>query len=186
MATVLGDTEEVNEAAERALPPGMEESYEDYFGVEDDLIWYFPDQRQFISYSVMNEGQKAKFQKQTSSDLMVMRATGDAKMKVDTAAERWALINAAVVGWNIMRKNKSGQWESVAFSKDSPGSTLFQWLNTANPKHVENLEKAIRNANPWLLGEMTVEDIDKELANLAELRIEAVKRESGKEPSSNR
>lgn len=157
-----------------------EQVFEDYFGFGETHTWYFPDGKQFITYKVMNEGEKAKFQKATNRDITLQRTTGDARIKTDPADERWQLLDTCVTGWNLMRKSASGKFEPVPFSKGSPGSTLHQWLQVANPRLVESLEFEIRMANPWLQGEMSVEDIDKELDRLNEMREAAVKREEGK------
>lgn len=167
--------------------PDAEESfYEDYFGFSDVKRWYFPDHRQYIDFQVMNEGQKANFQRKTNRDLVVERNTGNARMKVDQATERHTLLTESVVGWNVFRRTASGEFEPVTFSKGSPGANFEQWLNSTNPKLVEDLEKEIRKANPWLLADMTVEDIDREIANLQEMREATAKREAGEDDSSNK
>lgn len=152
-----------------------ESSYEDYFGFEETKKWYFPDGKQFIEFKVMNEGEKARFQKLTNSDIVVERGTNNARLKVDAAAERHALLQTSVVGWNLYRQGKP-----VPFSNGTPGSTFMQWLTNTNPKLVEDLEREVRKSNPWLMDEMSVEDIDKEMANLQEMREAAVKREAEK------
>lgn len=156
----------------------QEQVYEDYFGFEETKVWYFPDKRQYITYQVMNEGQKAKFQKKTNRDITLRRTTGDASVKVDPAEERHALLEASVTGWHVFRNG-----QPVPFSSGTPGSNFNQWLQNANPKLVESLEFDIRLANPWLQGDMTIEDIDKEMDRLRDLREQTVKREEGKEAS---
>jgi hypothetical protein len=99
-------------------------------------------------------------------------------MKMDSGAERHALIQACAVGWNVVR----GENELVKFDKH----TLESFLNAIDPRLVEALEVKIRKANPWLLGDMSVEDIDKEIENLQELRAAAVEREAGEQSSSSR
>lgn len=160
--------------------------YEDYFGFGSTLRWHFPDGKQWIEYQVMNEGQKQKFQKQTSRDINVDRASGSARFRADIAADREALILNSVVAWNLMRKGTSGNWEVVPFSGGSPGSTLAQWMKGANPRLIEDLEREIRDANPWLNAEMEITQVDEEITRLQELREKLVKDEERKSTSSNR
>lgn len=153
---------------------------EDYWGFEGDAQkWFFPDGKQYIEFKRLNEGEKTRFQQQTNRDITLERQSGNARVKMDPASERHALIEASVTGWNLRRGG-----EDVPFSKGSPGSNLGQWLQVANPVHVERLEFEIRKANPWLQAEMTVEEIDKQIADLTELRTQAVEREAGEGSSS--
>lgn len=161
-----------------------EESYEDYFGFDEIKTWYFPDGKQYIQFQVMNEGQKAKFQKLTNTDIVVERATNNARMRVDPAEERHQLLSTSVIGWHVVKRNKTtNKFEPVTFSSGRPGSEFEKWMDTANPKLVEDLEKEVRKANPWLMDEMSVTDIDREMKNLEEMRAAAVKREEGKKSS---
>jgi hypothetical protein len=152
--------------------------YGDYWGFDDRRTFMLPDGQQFIVYKVMNEGDRSKYQQATNRDVTLMRQTGNAQMRIDPATDRHALITTCVVDWKMYRL-LNGRMEPVPFSKSSSGSTLNQWLNVANPSLVDELEKEIRKANPFLMGEQTVEEIDKEIANLQELREAAVKKEQG-------
>lgn len=160
--------------------------YEDYYGFEDTKQWFFPDKKQYIEFKRMNEGERAKFQKMTTRDVTVVRGSGDAKVRVDPATERHELIVQSVVGWHLVRRNSRNQFEPVAFSKGSPGAELEKWLQVANPVLVDELEREIRKANPWLTSEMSVEDIDKEMDRLRELREEVEQRERGEGSSSSK
>lgn len=161
--------------------PVMEQVYEDYFGFDETKTWYFPDGKQYIAFKVMSEGDKSKFQRATNRDITLSRTSGDARIKADPAAERWALLEASVVGWNMYRNG-----QPVPFTIGSPSATFNQWLNGANPRLVEDLEFAIRKANPWLQADMTVEEIDKEMDRLRELRESVVATEAAKAASSAR
>ena len=142
----------------------------DYFGFHEEHTYTFPDGKSWITFSALNEGQKAKFQKESSRDLVLERQSGNARVKMDQAADRHALIKAACTGWNLTRGG-----EPVPFNPIQ----LNDFLTLANPRVVDELELAIRKANPWLLAEMSVEDIDKEIENLLELKKVAQERERG-------
>ena len=148
----------------------------DYFGFQSNEKYYLPDGNQYIEFSLMNEGAKANFQKLTTRDLIVQRG-GDARMKMDPAAERHTLITQSVKDWNVYRGGIP-----VPFSTRA----LKDFLELANPVIVEELEKAIRKANPWLLGEMKSEDIEKEIENLQEMLVVAKERELGEAGSSSK
>lgn len=146
-----------------------ERQYIDYFGFSEEKTWYLPDGKQYMTFKVMSEGDKARFQKKTQRDVIVERG-GNARMKMDTADERHELIKTCVTGWNLYR---GGQ--PVPFTDHN----MRDWLTLTNPRLVEDLEREIRKANPWLLGEMTSEDIRKEIDNLEEMYKTALERERG-------
>lgn len=160
-------------------------AFEDYFGFDEKSKWYFPDGVQYIEYKLMDEGARAKYQKNTSRDIRLFKTSGDASVKMDPASERQILMETSVVGWHILRMNtKTQKVEPVPFgSNASSGSAFGQWLMTANPKFVSDLERDIRKANVWMNAELTAEAIREEIASLEEMLAEAVKREEGKSGS---
>jgi hypothetical protein len=160
--------------------------YENYYGFDSAETWYFPDHKQYIQFKRMNEGERAHFQQMTTRDVTVVRGSGDAKVKVDPATERRELIVASVTGWHLVRPDGKGGWQQIPFSKGSPGAELEKWLNVADPRLVDELEQAIRKANPWLLSEMSVEDIDKQMDQLREMREQVLERKRGEGSSSSR
>lgn len=157
--------------------------FEDYWGTEETHKVYLPDGKQYFIIKPMNEGEKARFQKMTSKDVVLQQKTGDARLAVDPAGERHELIKASTIGWKLYKKNKeTGQFEEVGYSKQ----VLDKWLQGANPKAVEKVEHGIRLLNPWLQGEMTVEDIDEELDRLTDLRKQIAEREVGEGASATK
>lgn len=152
-------------------------TFVDYFGFQASERFYLPDGVQYIEFEIMNEGKKAQFQKLTQRDMVLERGSGNARVRVDPGQERHALIQSSVTGWNMYRGGKPQIFGQAA---------LRDFLTLADPKIVEGLEKAIRKANPWLLAEMTVADIDKEIANLQEMRDVAAEREAGEGSSTSK
>lgn len=158
-----------------------DEGVEDYFGFDEFGEFYFPDGKTWMKFKVMSEGDRAKFQRITNKDIKISKNSGDASIPTDVAAERHQLIKSSVIDWNLHTKNHTnGRLEPVPFSLSSGRLNLEVWLSRANPKLVDDLELAIRKANPWLQSDMTVEEIDKEISRLKELRDEAEKREAAK------
>lgn len=157
---------------EQSPPTESEPIYADYWGFDEKLKWFFPDGKQYIEFQLMDEGKRARFQKLTNRDISIKRSTGDASIKADPAEERKALLEQSVVDWHVFRGN-----QPVPFSIGSGGSTFNQWLDHANPKLIDDLEFEIRKNNPWLQADMTLEDIDKEIDRLKELRKQTEERE---------
>lgn len=151
-------------------------NYGSYWGFDEQEIWHFPDGKQWIKFQKMDEGRRGKYLKATRGDLVINQRSGDAKIPLDQANDRRELILASVVDWHIVRRAPRGGFELVPFTQGQ-GGTLGQWIQSANPAIVADLEKAIRRANPWLLNEMSVDQIDKEILDLQELRKDAAERE---------
>lgn len=163
------------------IPDDEYSGIEDYWGTDETVNVYLPDGKQYFVVKPMNEGEKAKFQKMTSKDVVLQQRTGDARMSIDPAGERHQLIKSSVINWQIFKK-VNGRPEPVGFSKQM----LEKWLETAPPKVVEHVEHKIRLVNPWLQAEMTLADIDEEIDRLAELRKQVVEREAGEAASANK
>lgn len=177
----LSDTERNMLAAGQTID---EPAFEDYFGFNETRKWYFPDGKQYIEFKIMNQGARDNFQSKNSRDVRLFKTSGDASIKVDPSIERAILFQESVVGWFVVKRNPStGEFEAQAFDrggKPVAGGAFEQWLKGANPKLISDLEAAIRKANPWLHAELTVKDIDEQIAELQEMREEAVRREEGK------
>lgn len=170
MTTPTVDTQ----AAQAAGVQLEEKVIADYWGFSETENWYFPDGVQYLVLQRMNEGAKAKYQRSIRSDITIARSTGDAKMKADPATERHELLKACIVNWNLY---KDGQPAPFNVSGRTPN--LEQFLSVADPRIIEDIEKACRKLNPWLTSDVTVEEIDKQIEELQELREEVLQREQG-------
>ena len=167
----------MSEVYDEPQHPGIEpagEVYEDYWGTDETHRYTLPDGKQWFEFKIMDEGSRARFQKKTNQDMTVNR-DNTAKVKIDPVGERHTLIKDSVINWNLMQKGPDGDWSAAPFSPRG----LEQWLEHAPPKIVDELELAIRKANPSMQADMTVEMIDKEIERLYDMRKEAEKRESG-------
>jgi hypothetical protein len=164
----------VNEPVQSAGP--NDEVYEDYWGTDEKHEFYLPDGKQYFVFQIMDEGAKARFQRKTNQDISIGR-DNTAKVRMDPASERHTLIKESVVDWYLYKDGRP-----VAFDNGK----LEKWLSVAPPKIVEDLELAIRKANPWMQAEMTVEMIDEQIRNLEDLRRDAVAREAGEGSSANK
>lgn len=149
----------------------------DYFGFDETQRVVLPDGISFIEHRVLNEGQRRKYLNAVNRDVRIQKATGDALMRMSPGDERRELLRSALVGWNL---KKNGM--DVPFND----KFLSEFLDKANPKVVDLIEKEVRKANPWLLAELSIEDIDREIRDLTELRERKVQEEEGKDVSSDK
>jgi len=156
----------------------IEDPQVDYFGFARSLRHYLPDNITWVEFEVMNEGKKSKFQKATQRSLTIKKGSGDASTSLDQAAERHALILESLTDWNLKRRGSS-----IPFNK---GQALRDFLELADPQVIEGIELAIRKANPWLLGEMSSEDIQQQIDELGDLLVIAQERERGEASSASK
>lgn len=141
----------------------------DYFNFSQQHTYTFPDGRSYMTFEALNEGKKAKFQRETQRPVHLAKG-GGASVTVDPASQRHELIKSSVTGWNLRRGSRE-----IPFSLRE----LDDFLKLADPAIVDGLEKAIRKANKWLLDELSSEDIKKEIAELEEALAVAKEREAG-------
>jgi hypothetical protein len=146
--------------------PAFEDpGYEDTYSFGGTQVYTLRDGKQTITFKIMNEGDKAHYQRLTNRDIKVDRKTDQAVFRPDQASDRHALILTAVVDWNLYTRDKSAAngWTRLSFNQ----SMLQNWLKVTNPAIVEDLEKAIRKANPWLnIEDATEEDLEEQIAEL--------------------
>ena len=154
--------------------------YENYYSFDEQETWYFPDGKQWIKFKKMTEGDRAKYLKATRSDVHLNQKSGEARIPFDQSEDRRSLLLHSITDWHVVAFIGS-EVRPMPFqppSQGGKGGTVGQWIDRANPAILSMLEKAIRKANPWLLNEMSVEQIDKEISDLQELREAAAKREA--------
>lgn len=156
----------------------------DYFTFEERLRWYFPDKKHYIEYKPMTEGDRRKYQSKTMTTMSMNRASGDSKIGINVARDREELLNISVIGWFMERRDGLGNIVSVDFTDKNHGWNA--WSTRANPKYIEDLEKAIRKANPWMQSDLDIDEIDAEIDRLQTLRTELRDRQLGEESSSNK
>lgn len=163
-------------AAEGATTPGGgsvidETGQHDYFGFDETYTVTLPDGRSYVEHQLMNEGARRKYLNKVNREVHLSRQSGDARINTAPGDERKALFDATLCGWNLVRNGKP-----VPFND----SNKRAFLENADPKVIDLIEKDIRLKNPWLLNEMSVEDIDREIASLEEMRAAKVKEEESK------
>lgn len=176
------EQQEAEEARNRAIEQEMEAQgvstttpvQADYFGFEETHQVMLPDGVSWIQHKTMTEGDRRQYLDKVNREVRLLKTSGDAVMKMQAGQERHVLLTAAIVGWNLTR---GGQ--PVPFSKGSPGANLEQFLDKADPKLIDLIEKDIRKHNPWLMADLSVEDIDKQIEELQEMRDIKIKEQEG-------
>jgi hypothetical protein len=148
----------------------------DYFGFEIVHRVTLPDGKSYIDHQVLNEGARRSYMNQVNREVRLQKG-GDAYMKMATGDERHELLKQAIVGWNLMTKNKDGDLVPINFT----GANLGKFLEAAPPKVIDVIEKDVREKNPWLLGDITVEDIREQISDLEEMLEQKLKEAEGKE-----
>lgn len=147
---------------------------QDYFGFDETHSVLLPDGMSVIEFKVLNEGQRRSYLNKTNRDVKFEKRTGDASMRLSPGDEKHALLSVAITGWNLVRNGAP-----ILFNQQN----LNKFLELANPKIIDIIHKAITKVNPWLLGEMTVEDIDREIEALEEQKRALIEEEAGKASS---
>ena len=143
----------------------------DYFGVVDDVRHYLPDGKSWVSLKVFMEGDRRRFQNAVNKDVKISRNSGDMAMRLSPGEERHALLTMAITGWNFVRNGRPVQFTP---------RVLEEFLEVGNTTAIDAIEKKVREINPWLGNEMTVEDVDTEIARLEDLKRELKAKEATK------
>lgn len=166
---------QVEEAMEAAGVPTSTPVQANYFGFSQTHKVMFPDGVSWVEHATLNEGGRRAYLDAVNREVRLQKTSGDAIMKMATGSERKVLLEAAIVGWNLLGPDS----KPLTFSKGSPGSTLSQFLDQADPSIIDIIEKDIRKKNVWLMADLSVEDIDKQISELYEMREIKVKEEEG-------
>jgi hypothetical protein len=150
--------------------PTHEHVQADYFGFEEVSRVTLPDGVSYVEHRTLTEGQRRKYLNGINRDVVIQKATGDARVAMRPGDERYSLLKVALCGWNLQQNG-----QPVLFNDRN----LEKFLESAPPKVIDVIDKEVRKANAWLIEDMSVEDIDKEIATLQELRETKLEEDSG-------
>jgi hypothetical protein len=143
----------------------------DYFGFDETHTVTLPDGVSYVEHRALNEGQRRKYLNGMNRDVVIQRATGDARMSMKPGDERYSLLKTALTGWNLKQNGNA-----LPFNERN----LEMFLTSAPPRVIDIIDKEIRKVNAWLLEDMTLEDLKKERENLDELIAAKEAEEAGK------
>ena len=124
----------------------------------------------YVEVQKMTGGMRDRYEGQSSRPLKVSRE-GEAEVKMDASIERRALLDICIVGWDIYVNGDPWPFNDA---------NKRRFLADAPVELIDEVEKAARELNPWLLDEVTVEALDKQIAELTELRDRKLEEEAGK------
>jgi hypothetical protein len=165
--------------------------YDNYWGVDETFKYDLPDGKQFFEIRPMNEGAKVRFQKLTNKAVRMNQQSGEASFDIDPAEERHTLILQSVIGWKIMQPDPQAPGGFSEYPCPPEGDSrqrraLEGLLERFNPKVIQDLEFFIRQKNPWMQADMSIEDIDKEIDRLEQLKRDKRNEAAGEESSANK
>jgi len=142
-----------------------------YFGFGGIDRYEFPDNHSWLEIAVMNEGTRRKYQSITTRDMKVNR-NEEASFSLDQGGDREALFLTVIKGWNLVNAGSE-----VAFNR----SNLQKFIDEVDPRLADSIDERIREINPWMITDASVEEMEKEIDRL-EGRIKTAKKvEEGKE-----
>lgn len=156
--------------------------YEDYWGTDATTRYTMPDGQQWFEIKKMSEGNRAQYQREAGLQMTSQRKTGDTKIDIDQAQDRLALILNSVIGWNIVKRTGVNEFTPILFNKHA----LREWVTQTGPNYVDNLIQEIRKFNPFLQEDLSVEDLEKQKAEVEELLVLARRREASADFSKNK
>jgi hypothetical protein len=150
--------------------PTTEAVYEDYFGFDDGGRVTLPDGVSWVEFRVMNEGLRRQYLNSQNKKVTIRRGSGDAEMEMAPGDDKYNLLRVTLTNWNLRRNGQPVRFNKVEVDR---------FLENANPKIIDLIHREVTLAHPWLLDDMTLEDIDQEIENLNKMREVVEKREQG-------
>ena len=169
-----GLDQQINAGMEPSSPSNIQH---DYFGFSSTERCMLPDGVSYVELQVLNEGHRRKYTNDSNREIKLAKGSGDAALRMKPGDDKHSLLKISIVGWNLSRGGVP-----VPFN----AQMLDHFLNSADPAVIDRIEKRIRQINPWLLSEMTVEQIDEEIQSLQEMREVRLREDEGKVTSSSK
>ena len=144
----------------------------DFFGEDDIYTVPLPgSQSQYVVIKALNEGERRKYLDRTNRDVKMDR-TGNATLRTTPGSDRYELLKIAIVDYNL----KVGDgYKNLA---NGGNGLLEKFLTQSRPTVIDEIVREVNKRNPWLLAEMSVEDIEREISNLQEMLEEKKKQEA--------
>jgi hypothetical protein len=175
--TEVARQESVLEAMRAEGIPTETGIYDDYFGFQERHRVTLPDGVSWVEHQTLNEGARRRYLNDQNREVKVQKVTGDAILKMQTGEERASLLKAAIVNWDLRRLDeKTKELVVVPFSDQR----LRDFLEKAPPSAIDPIEKDVRKHNPWLLADVTVEDIDRQIKELNDMKEQKIREAEGK------
>lgn len=159
------------------------DGYESYFSTQDTDTHYLPDGKQYMILKHMSERDRASLNRATRQSTTIDSKTRDMRIDLDDTAQRHEAIKAGVVGWHLVRFEQTAngrRGKVVPFSQ----TELIRWLDDADPNAVDDVYNRVRQMNPWMSGEESLDDL-KEQRDDMNKRIAELEDEEARKGSSS-
>lgn len=174
---------EIEEAMKADGVPTEDRRQQSYFGFQETHRFYLPDGTSYIDHQALNEGARKAYQNAINREVAIKRSSGDAVMKMATGDEKHQLMVQAIVGWNLVGPDGSPmpfQKGTQQNGRTTRSGTLDKFLEEASPHIIDMIYKDIQKHNPWLMAEMTAQDIKDQIADLQDMLDVKEKEEAAK------
>lgn len=143
----------------------------DYFGVPEPVKFMMPDGISFLMLQPMLEGDRRKYLNLSNRGVKINKADGSTEFDLKPGDDRFNLLRMSIVGWNLTRGGSP-----VPFTLDY----LVDFLSVVNPSIADDIEKKVREINPWLTSEQNADDVRAEIERLQEVLAKLEEDELGK------
>src|SRR4051794_34383011 len=137
----------------------------DYFGTGVTERVMLPDNIQWIEVKAFSEGDRRRYLNEINKDIRVERQTGAAFLKNTAGQDRYELLKVAITDWYIFKKDKNGEMREHPYNEHN----VRDFLNVGSPKIFEKVELKVRELNPWLMADLTVEQMEEQIEELNRL-----------------
>lgn len=161
----------IEQGLREAGQPIEEPQAVDYFDFADTDKVPLPDGVQWVEIKALNEGERKRYQNQTNSQVGVSRATGDMNIKTKPGDDRHLLLSMAITGFYILKAGVE-----LPFTPQNVGVVLDKFP----PKVIDLIDKAVHQKNPWLMADLSLEDLVKQRDELNDLIATKEREEAGK------
>lgn len=149
----------------------------DYFGFSEQEKVMLPDGVSFVLIAALNEGGRRNYLDKVNREVVITKGTGDARMQMANGTERLILLRHAMVGWNLKARDRVGDLVDVPFREPK----VNDFLEKASPTIIDIIDKAVRKQNPWLMQDVTLDDLLKQRDELDEQIEKKRQEDEGKE-----
>ena len=120
------------------------------FAAGSETVHTLSDGQTTVTVKRLNEGERRDFMKSTQKPLKVSQADQTVEMMPDMVGTRHALIKAALTDWNFE--------VGGAPLPFNPGN-VRRLLDEGDPAVIDEIEEAARETNPWLLDDVSLDDL---------------------------
>lgn len=148
-----------------------------YYGGDVTDRYEFPDGVQWVEVKEFTEGDRRKYLMAINKDIRVERQSGNAYLHNTAGVDRYELLQIAIIDWNLYKPDSEGKMNLVKYNQHE----LRIFLQQGKPSLFEKIELKVRALNPWLMQDLTIEQIDEQIEQLQETKEIMLREEAGKE-----